>query len=73
MAFFPLAHVRFERASRLHPAGDGKATLSTRRTKAHRRAGHLRISRAAASLSKAGSRLSPGPLRNKRDSAHFII
>jgi hypothetical protein len=43
MAFFPLAHVRFERASRLHPAGDGKATLSTRRTEAHRGAGHLRI------------------------------
>jgi hypothetical protein len=33
----------FERAPRLHPAGDGKATLSTQRTEAHRDAGHLRI------------------------------
>jgi hypothetical protein len=36
MAFFPLAHVRFERASRLHPAGTGKAILLRRRTEARR-------------------------------------
>jgi hypothetical protein len=41
MAFFPLAHVRFERASRLHPAGTGKAILSGPRTEAHRVAGRL--------------------------------
>jgi len=43
IAFFPLAHVRFKRASRLHPAGDGKANLSVRRTEAYRGAGHLRV------------------------------
>src|ERR1700737_815954 len=43
MAFSPWRMFVFERASRLHPAGAGKATLSTRRTEAHRDAEHLRI------------------------------
>jgi len=33
----------FGRASRLHPADEGKATPSMRRAEAHRDAGHLRI------------------------------
>jgi len=60
MALFPLAHVRFGRASRLHTADAGKATLSARRTEACRDAERLRIKQAR--LGKSGSNL-PMPTR----------
>jgi hypothetical protein len=60
IALLPLAHVHFERASRLHPADARKATPWTRRTEAHRDAGHLRV---AARRAHGKSRLEPSLVR----------
>ena len=50
MALFPLAHVRFERGSRLHAADAGKATPLAQRTEARRDAEWLCIKKARSTV-----------------------
>src|SRR6266851_9560871 len=59
MAFSPWRMFVFERTPRLRPAGAGEATLSTRRTEAHRDAGHLRIHARRRALANRPSKLGP--------------
>jgi hypothetical protein len=56
MALLPLAHVRFERASRLHTADTGKATLPARRTEACSDAEYLHLKTARFAVPVNGNR-----------------